>query len=60
MVYTFRTIGGQEVAPDAVERDVKARKHSHSSATARFRNAELAPKIRAGRREGGFSTLLGG
>jgi hypothetical protein len=43
-----------------IRADVKARKRSHSSATARFRNAELAPKIRAGRRAGFFSTLIGG
>jgi hypothetical protein len=65
----LRTEPGQEIRADASWSKasdasdcvaVKARKRSHSSATARFRNAELAPKIRAGRRAGFFSILLGG
>jgi len=46
-------------ASDASDRvAVKARKRSHSGATARFRNAGFDPKIRAGRREEFFSILL--
>ena len=41
-----------------IRAEIKARKRSHSTATASFRNAEIGPKVRARRREGFFSILL--